>query len=105
MDGAPAAENLSQAAARRIALAAQGFGQPRAAGAPPAEDDLVAAVGRLGLLQLDSVNVLCRSHYLPLFSRLGRYDRSVLDRITGHSDQADGAGGRPGGLRLGGDWA
>jgi uncharacterized protein len=100
-----AAEHLSQAAARRIALAAQGFGQPRSAGASPTEDDLVAAVGRLGVVQLDSVNVLCRSHYLPLFSRLGRYDRSVLDRVTGHSDQAGGAGGRPGGLRLVEYWA
>jgi uncharacterized protein len=98
------AGKLSQAAARRIALAAQGFGEPRSAGAPT-EDDLVAVVGRLGLVQLDSVNVLCRSHYLPLFSRLGRYDRSKLDRVTGHSDQADGAGDRAGGLRLVEYWA
>jgi uncharacterized protein YcaQ len=84
-------QDLSQADARRIALAAQGFGQPRAAG-PLGPDDLIAAVGRLGLVQLDSVNVLCRSHYLPLFSRLGRYDRSELDRVTGHGDQANGDG-------------
>jgi Winged helix DNA-binding domain len=55
-------QELSQADGRRIAVAAQGFGQPRAAG-PPAPDDLIAAVGRLGLVQLDTVNVLCRSHY------------------------------------------
>jgi hypothetical protein len=61
--------------------------------------------GRLGLVQLDSVNVLCRSHYLPLFARLGRYDRSALDRVTGHSDQADGAGDRAVGLRLVEYWA
>ena len=92
-------EDLSQADARRIALAAQGFGQPRAAGPV----DLVAIVGRLGLVQLDSVNVLCRSDYLPLFSRLGRYDRSDLDRVTGHGDQADNpgnAGDRTAGLWL-----
>jgi uncharacterized protein len=115
MDSAPAAGglrmktpvpagNLSQAAARRIALAAQGFGQPRSAAAPT-EDDLVAAVGRLGLVQLDSVNVLCRSHYLPLFSRLGRYDRSKLDHVTGYGDQADDAGDRAGSLRLVEYWA
>jgi uncharacterized protein len=97
-------QDLSQADARRIALAAQGFGQPRAAG-PPGPDDLIAAVGRLGLVQLDSVNVLCRSHYLPLFSRLGRYDRSELDRVTGHGDQADGAANTVGGLRLIEYWA
>jgi hypothetical protein len=97
-------EDLNVAGARRIAVAAQGFWQPPAAG----PDDLVAAVGRLGLVQLDSVNVLCRSHYLPLFSRLGRYDRSELDRVTGHGDQADNpanAGDRAAGLRLVEYWA
>ena len=88
-------EELSLADARRIALAAQRLGPPRDAGSP-GPDELVAAVGRLGLIQLDSVNVLCRSHYLPLFSRLGPYDRFELDRLTGHGDQADGAGNADG---------
>ena len=71
--------DLSVAQARRIALAAQGFGGPRGA-QPPGTRRMLATVGRLGVLQIDSVNVLERAHYLPLFSRLGPYDRDRLDR-------------------------
>ena len=74
---------LSLARARRIALAAQGFGRPRPA-RPPSVNQIEALVNRLGVLQLDSVNVFSRSHYMPVFSRLGPYDRSRLDRIAGH---------------------
>ncbi len=75
--------SLSLPRARRIALAAQGFDRPRPA-RPPSVNQIAALVGRLGLLQLDSVNVFARSHYLPVFSRLGPYDRSRLDQIAGH---------------------
>jgi uncharacterized protein len=70
--------DLSLAEARRVVLAAQGFDRPRVAG-PRA---IAATVGRLGLLQIDSVNVLERAHYLPLFSRLGPYERERLDRMA-----------------------
>jgi uncharacterized protein YcaQ len=73
---------LSLAQARRIALAAQGFGRRPAR--PPSVNEIAALVSRLGVLQLDSVNVFSRSHYVPVFSRLGPYDRSRLDRIAGH---------------------
>ena len=72
---------LSAARARRIALAAQGFATPRPDGATNA-GHVKRAIDRLGLLQIDSVNVLTRAHYLPLFSRLGNYDSSHLDRIA-----------------------
>jgi uncharacterized protein YcaQ len=71
---------ISAAQARRIALAAQGFGRrsPQTAGTR----HLNRTINQLGLLQIDSVNVFERSHYLPLFARLGAYDRSLLDRLT-----------------------
>jgi uncharacterized protein YcaQ len=74
---APRAD-VSAAEARRIALAAQGFGAPRPDGEPTTRA-MLGAVRRLGVLQIDSVNVLARAHYLPLFSRLGPYDRDALD--------------------------
>ena len=73
-------ETLSAAEARRIALGAQGFTAPRPAG--PGPRDLLRAAERLNLFQIDSVNVLVRAHYLPAFSRLGKYDRTALDRIA-----------------------
>ena len=76
---------LSRGAARRIALAAQGFGRPRPA-RPPHTGQIVQLVRRLGALQLDSVNVFTRAHYMPVFSRLGPYDTAGLDQIAGHGD-------------------
>jgi uncharacterized protein YcaQ len=77
------APKLNLARARRIALAAQGFDRPRPA-RPPSAARIAKLVSQLGLLQLDSVNVFERSHYMPVFSRLGPYDKSRLDRIAGH---------------------
>jgi uncharacterized protein YcaQ len=71
---------LSGAEARRVALAAQGFGRPTADPVP--SRSVSAGAARLGLLQIDSVNVFERSHYLPLFARLGAYDKAALDRLT-----------------------
>jgi uncharacterized protein YcaQ len=66
--------------ARRIALAAQLFGKPPPSRAGRAA--VLSTVRGLGLVQIDSVNVLVRSHYLPAFSRLGQYDRSLLDTLA-----------------------
>lgn len=77
----PKSEKVSAAGARRIALAAQGFGNSRPDGTANI-GHVKRAIDRLGLLQIDSVNVLARAHYLPLFSRLGNYDSDHLDRIA-----------------------
>jgi uncharacterized protein YcaQ len=71
---------LSQA--RRIALAAQLSPGAARRASPPGPSAIVKLVDQLGLLQIDSVNVLSRSHYLPVFSRLGAYDQAVLDGLT-----------------------
>jgi len=73
-------ETLSHTLARRIALAAQGFADNRPE--KPARRHLIAAIERLALLQIDSVNVVSRSHYLPLFSRLGAYPRPLLEALA-----------------------
>jgi uncharacterized protein len=73
-------ETVSPAMARRIALAAQGFG--RKVGPAAGTRQLNLLIERLGLLQLDSVNVFERSHYLPAFARLGAYDKAVLDALA-----------------------
>jgi uncharacterized protein YcaQ len=75
------AETISLKDARRIALAAQGFGNSRPAG-PIGAARMMAVTKRLAIHQIDSVNVLARAHYLPLFSRLGDYPRDLLDRAA-----------------------
>jgi len=83
------AVEMSAAEARGIALAAQLFGpRPRRGqGVPPGAGRAEAADVRqtavaLGAVQIDAVNVLVRSHYLPLYSRLGPYETSVLDGLA-----------------------
>lgn len=73
-------QSLSIEEARRIALAAQQFGCPVAG--PRGVHGIGALVRKLGVLQIDSVNVLVRSHYLPVFSRLGAYAQDLLDRAA-----------------------
>ncbi|NCE85407.1 MULTISPECIES: winged helix-turn-helix domain-containing protein [Pseudomonas] len=67
--------------ARRMALAAQGF-SGRQAPALIKATHLNRLIERLGVLQIDSVNALVRSHYLPLFSRLGNYSPSILEQAA-----------------------
>ncbi len=74
-------ETLTVAQARRITLAAQGFADPRPGGATDMR--LVRRVlRRLHLIQMDSVNVLQRAHFMPLYSRLGPYDPGLLERAA-----------------------
>jgi uncharacterized protein len=72
---------LTAAQARRVAVNAQGFHEPRPAG-PVTRAHLRRLINRIQVLQLDSVSVAVRAHYAPVFSRLGGYDRSVLDRAA-----------------------
>ncbi|MGF6091637.1 winged helix-turn-helix domain-containing protein [Pseudomonas sp. 18173] len=77
----PATLSFTLKQARRLALAAQGFNGRQ----PPAAIKAVALnrlIERLGILQIDSVNALVRSHYLPLFSRLGHYSSDLLDQAA-----------------------
>jgi uncharacterized protein len=77
---------MSLAQARRVALAAQGFGIERVQpgeGQPITMRQIQRVIDTVGILQIDSVNVLTRSHYLPMFSRLGDYPRELLDRASG----------------------
>ena len=82
----PRVHTMSVAAARRTALAAQGFADP----APRGEVNrrhLQRVLGRTKLLQLDSVNVAVRAHYMPVFSRLGRYPADLLDTAAWSQDK------------------
>ncbi|ORV84909.1 hypothetical protein AWC11_20935 [Mycobacterium interjectum] len=77
----PRTPRLTAAQARRIAVAAQGFSEPRPAG-PITRAHLKRLISRIQVLQLDSVSVAVRAHYAPVFSRLGPYDRDVVDRAA-----------------------
>ena len=72
---------LSADAARRVAVAAQGLAEAKPAGAV-SRSHLRRLISRIQVLQLDSVSVAVRAHYAPVFSRLGPYDRSLLEQAA-----------------------
>lgn len=72
---------ITAARARRVAVAAQGFGEAKPAGTVT-RAHLKRLIARIQVLQLDSVSVAVRAHYAPVFSRLGPYDRDLLDRAA-----------------------
>ncbi|MEW6629247.1 MAG: winged helix-turn-helix domain-containing protein [Pseudomonadota bacterium] len=74
-------EKISLRMARRIALGAQGFTDPRPAGTPDRRH-LARVLSRTGLLQIDSVSAVVRAHYMPLYSRLGPYPLALLDNAA-----------------------
>ncbi|HJV13115.1 MAG TPA: crosslink repair DNA glycosylase YcaQ family protein [Propionibacteriaceae bacterium] len=76
-----ARESLSKAEARRIALAAQGFGVPKLERLVTMRD-IQAVTNRLAQFQIDSINVVRRAQFMPIFSRLGPYDPGLLDRAA-----------------------
>jgi uncharacterized protein YcaQ len=78
----PSRTRITLAQARRIALAAQGFHEGRPAATT--KRHLSRVLQRSHLLQIDSVNVLVRAHYMPLFSRIGAYDRGLLEKTAYH---------------------
>ena len=77
--------SLSLAEARRLALTAQGFHKKRPRSATL--QHLRATIRRLGLLQIDCVNVVCAAHYMVPFSRLGPYDRAAFDQLIYRSGE------------------
>ena len=79
--------DISNAEARRISLAAQGL-LDRRPETRPGPDELHATLRQMGLVQLDTINTVARSHYIPFFSRLGPYSVTDLDSVTWGSGKA-----------------
>ena len=77
-------DELTIVEARSLALAAQGFDKPRTK-SKSSIADAVQVIKKLGVIQIDSVNVLVRSQELPLFSRLGDHDRNAINKATAQS--------------------
>ena len=77
-----ASDTLTLGQARRLAIAASGLTRPRADGRVDRRH-IRGVLRHTALFQIDSVSTVVRAHYLPLWSRLGAYDRGLLDRMYG----------------------
>lgn len=85
MSPSPSQTDVSLDSAKRIALAAQGFSTPRPTGRVDRRH-LRKVIDHVGLIQIDSVNVVVRSQELPLFSRLGNHPRSLIPDATNNAE-------------------
>lgn len=78
--------SISLDVARRMALGAQGFGDPAPSGRVDRRH-LRRAMARMRVVQLDSIPIVARTQYLPFHSRLGPYDMALLDRVAYRDDE------------------
>ena len=78
---------ITLSAVRALALHTQGLTTPNGSEEPPTSEAIVQTVERLGCVQIDTLHMVQRSHYLVLWSRLGKYEPAALDRLIYDPEQ------------------